>query len=88
MIYAVLLAFMVIAMWESYDAAKANTAQEASLLVPRYRQSMVMAPEKGGEMRHLLREYAEEVVKGWEHFRETGQGSAEARLTANKIVYV
>ena len=87
-LYAVLLAFMVIAMWEFYDAAKANTAQEASLLVPLYRQSMVMAPEKGEEMRHLLREYSESVVNGWERFRETGQGSARARMTVDKMVYV
>src|SRR5579863_9246746 len=65
-IYAVLLAFMVIAMWENYDNAKANTAEEASLLVPLYRQSEAMSPEKGAEMRHLIREYAEGVVSGWE----------------------
>jgi hypothetical protein len=87
-IYAVLLAFMVIAMWESYDAAKANVAQEASLLVPMYRQSQAMAPEKGAQMRHLIREYAEGVAKGWENFRHTGKGSANARYNANKIVAV
>ncbi|HXC54326.1 MAG TPA: hypothetical protein VNU97_03450 [Rhizomicrobium sp.] len=85
-IYAVLLAFIVIAMWESYDNAKANTAEEASLLVPLYRDSLDMAPEKGGEMRVLLRDYAEGVIAGWEHFRETGQGSPSARLAVDKIV--
>jgi multisubunit Na+/H+ antiporter MnhC subunit len=87
-IYAVLLAFMVIAMWESYDAAKANTAEEASLLVPMYRQSMAMSPEKGGEMRKLIREYAEGVVGGWERFRETAEGTAKARMTIDRIIYV
>jgi multisubunit Na+/H+ antiporter MnhC subunit len=87
-IYAVLLAFMVIAMWESYDAAKANTAEEASLLVPMYRQSMIMSPEKGREMRKLIREYAEGVVSGWERFRETAQGSENARLTVDRMIYV
>jgi hypothetical protein len=85
-IYAVLLAFIVIAMWESYDNAKANTAEEASLLVPLYRDSLNMAPEKGGEMRVLLRDYAEGVIAGWEHFRETGQGSPSARLAVDKIL--
>src|SRR5476649_629827 len=73
-IYAVLLAFIVIAMWESYDNAKANTAEEASLMVPLYRDSLSMAPEKGAEMRLLLHQYAEGVIGGWEHFRETAQG--------------
>lgn len=67
-IYAVLLGFMVVGEWESYDAAKANTAEEAALLVPLYRQTEVMAPEKGDEMRKSIRSYAQEIVIGWEGF--------------------
>jgi hypothetical protein len=67
--YAVLLAFMVVAEWESYDAAHANAAEEAALLVPLYRQSTVMAEEKGAQMREAIRAYAEDVVKGWEGFQ-------------------
>ncbi|WP_158817282.1 DUF4239 domain-containing protein [Methylocapsa sp. S129] len=67
-IYAVLLGFMVVGEWESYDSAKANTAEEAALLVPLYRQSKVMAPDKGDEMRKTIREYSEDVVKGWDGF--------------------
>src|ERR1700728_3503873 len=58
-IYAVLLGFMVVGEWESYDAAHANTAEEAALMVPLYRQTTVMAEEKGAELRHTIREYAE-----------------------------
>jgi hypothetical protein len=87
-IYAVLLGFLVIGMWESYDAAHANTAEEASLLVPMYRQSEVMAPEKGEEMRQLTRKYAEEVVSGWETFAATGRGNPEARKTVDEIIKV
>jgi len=85
-IYAVLLAFIVIAMWETYDNASANTAEEASLMVPLYRDSLSMAPEKGAEMRLLLREYAEGVINGWEHFRVTAQGSPAARLSVDKMM--
>ena len=67
-IYAVLLGFMVVGEWESYDSAKANTAEEAALLVPLYRQTNVMAPDKGEEMRKGIRQYAEDVVKGWDGF--------------------
>jgi ABC-type multidrug transport system fused ATPase/permease subunit len=85
-IYAVLLGFTVVAMWESYDGARANTAEEASLLVPLYRQSMNMAPEKGEKMRELIRTYAEEVTKGWDVFRVTGQGNPAARKTIDDML--
>jgi hypothetical protein len=85
-IYAVLLAFIVIAMWESFDNAKANTAEEASLLIPLYRDSLTMAPEKGAEMRVLLRDYAEGVINGWERFRVTAQNSPEARMGVDKMM--
>jgi hypothetical protein len=82
-IYAVLLGFMVVGEWESYDSAKANTSEEAALLVPLYRQSLVMAPDRGDEMRKGIRDYAEAVVKGWSGFvagarnREAGHSVQE-----------
>jgi hypothetical protein len=86
-IYAVLLGFMVVAVWESYDAAHANAAEEAAMLVPLYRQTVDMAPEKGEEMRKLIREYAEDVVKEeWESLRATGKASQKARKDVGDIV--
>src|SRR5579872_280501 len=64
-IYAVLLGFLVIAMLDTYETAHTTTAEEASLLVPLYRQSEVMSPEMGEQMRELLRKYTENVVSGW-----------------------
>jgi hypothetical protein len=87
-IYAVLLAFMVIAMWESYDNAAANTAEEASLLVPMYRQSMDFSPDKGVEMRKLIRDYGQGVIDQWERFRETAQGSTSARMNVDRMIYL
>ena len=86
-IYAVLLGFTVVAEWEFYDAAKSNTAEEAALLVPLYRQTKVMIDDKGGEMRHLIRSYAEHVVQGWDAFRDGARNTA-AGADANKIVKV
>ena len=87
-IYAVLLAFMVVAMWETFDTAKANVAEEASLMVPLYRQTFAMTPAQGDEMRQLIREYGEGVIKDWDTFRVTAMGSPQARFVANKIVAV
>lgn len=83
-IYAVLLGFMVIAEWESYHAAHINTGEEAAILVPLYRQTMAMPAEQGREMRHLLREYAEHVVQGWERF-QTGQRNVRAGHDLNEV---
>jgi len=86
-IYAVLLGFMVVGEWEAYDAAHANTAEEAALLVPLYRQTTVMAPEKGEEMRHAIREYAEDVVRGWEGFAH-GRRNKQAGKDVNEVFRV
>jgi len=86
-IYAVLLGFTVIAEWEFFDAAKSNTAEEAALLVPLYRQTRVMEEEKGGEIRHLIRSYAEHVVHGWDAFRH-GRRNTDAGRDSNEIIRV
>ena len=87
-IYAVLLGFLVVAMWDSYDTARNNTAEEASLLVPLYRQTMEMAPGQGAAMRGLIRRYATEVTTGWPTFQATGRNSPEARKTVDEILKV
>lgn len=87
-IYAVLLAFMIIAMWENYDNAAANTSEEASLLVPMYRQAMDLPAKEGTEMRELIRGYAEGVIHQWERFRTTAQGSTEARMNVDRMIHL
>jgi hypothetical protein len=86
-IYAVLLGFTVIAEWEAYEVAHANTAEEAALLVPLYRQTNVMAEEKGQELRHVIREYAEHVVQGWSGF-QAGQRNTTAGKDINDMLRV
>jgi len=85
--YAVLLAFMVVAEWESYDAAHANTAEEAALLVPLYRQTVVMAEENGDRMRKVIRSYAEDVIHGWEDF-QAGHRNTVAGRDVNDVFRV
>lgn len=85
--YAVLLAFLVVAEWEFHDAAYGNAAEEAALLVPLYRQSTVMAIEHGKEMRQAIRDYAEDVIKGWEPFSH-GQRNLKAGRDVNEITRV
>jgi hypothetical protein len=86
-IYAVLLGFMVVGEWEAYDAARANTGEEAAVLVPLYRQTTVMDAKGRDAMRKVLREYAEHVVEGWERFAN-GQRNRRAGHDANELLSV
>jgi hypothetical protein len=61
-IYAVLLAFIVIAVWEQFSAANDNAASEASTLTTMYRETQAMPLGERASLRRLLREYTESVV--------------------------
>lgn len=79
-IYAVFLAFIVVAVWEDYGAAHTNVADEASALTTMYRASTGMDQAPGGELRHLIREYTEAVVGDeWRIQAATGGASEKAR---------
>ncbi len=79
-IYAVMLGFLVVVVWEAYGDAKENLTSEAATLTTMYRMTYAMAPAERGAMREHLRAYAEAVVhKEWEIQAKTGGASTEAR---------
>jgi hypothetical protein len=79
-VYAVFLAFVVIAAWEAHDTAKANAAEEASLLATLYRGSIAMDHASGDRMRALVRQYTEAVVHDeWKIQARNGGTSEKAR---------
>ena len=85
-LFAVLLGFMVIAVWESYDAARVNVATEAISLVPLYRSSGNLPPEAGEKIRELIREYCHRVIEDeWPTQASTGQASSKARKQTGDI---
>lgn len=85
-LFAVLLGFMVVAVWESYDAAKATAATEAAALVPLYRATYALPKESGDVMRERAREYVEQVIKDeWPKQAATGAGSQMARRAAGSF---
>jgi hypothetical protein len=82
-IYAVFLAFLVVAVWESYDSAHANVAEEASTLATVYRASTAMDKASGDEMHKLVREYTEAVIQDeWSTQAASGGASPKARTAA------
>jgi hypothetical protein len=88
-IYAVLLGFMVVAVWETYSDAHDNAAEEAATLVPLYRQTSDMAPDKRDEMRSVLRNYADTIVHNeWHLMSMSGQASPQAQSLIGQIYNV
>ena len=86
-IYAVLLAFSVIAVWQSYGEAKDNVAEEASTLTTTlYRQTNGLPAMQQRELRALLREYTAAVVSDeWQIQAATGGASPLARKAIGDI---
>ena len=79
-LFAVLLGFMVVAVWESYDAAKTNVATEATSLVPLYRSVGNLPKESAEKLHELIREYIHEVVEDeWPMQATIGAASSKAR---------
>lgn len=60
-IYAVVLAFVVVSVWEQFDAAKSDASQEADLVGLLYANA-AFYPEHTQNIRKYLRNYAESVV--------------------------
>ncbi|MDI2127215.1 DUF4239 domain-containing protein [Yinghuangia seranimata] len=61
-LYAVLLAFVVIAVWENHDAARQSTFKEADELAGLYWVSRELPLPLGAELEHRTLEYAETVM--------------------------
>jgi hypothetical protein len=61
-IYAVLIGFLVIIVWEQYVSTKAVVADEASALTIMYRQTDGMPSGERQQMRQILRDYTNAVV--------------------------
>ncbi len=79
-IYAVLLAFSVIAVWQSYGAAKDNVAEEASTLTTLYRQTNGLPDGPQHMLRSDLRAYTAFVISDeWPIQAATGGASSSAR---------
>ena len=65
-IYAVLLALVVIAVWEEYGAASDTVEREANAAADIYWLADQLPEDRGTHVQELVRDYAEEVVhKEW-----------------------
>ncbi len=65
-IYAVLIAFVVSGVWQSFSSAEIAVSSEANALTDLVFIICQMPPERGGETRELARAYVESVVERWD----------------------
>jgi hypothetical protein len=88
-IYAVLLAFVVIVAWETFDRAEEVVGQEASTLRGIYRDSIGLPPETQADLQDLVRRYADEVITdSWPAMAEGRPGDPEAGDLFNEMAAV
>jgi hypothetical protein len=72
-IYAVLLALVVIAVWEEFDAANDTVEQEANAVAEIFWLAHRLPEPEGTHIQELARSYAEEVVDNEWPLMEQGQ---------------
>src|ERR687895_1532519 len=72
-IYAVLLALVVIAVWEEYGTAKETVEQEANAAADIFWLADRLPESRGTRIQELCRSYAEEVVDNEWPLMEQGQ---------------
>jgi hypothetical protein len=79
-LYAVLIGFMVIAVWENYGAAKETAAIEATSMIPLYRYADGMSAAHAANVRAEVRTYLEIVAnEEWPMLATNPSGSSKAR---------
>ena len=86
MVYAVLLGFLVVVVWEAYDNAHRNVAEEAAALLPLYRLTYGMEAAHGAEARKLIRAYTVSVIRDeWPRMSHNGLGTPAARQAITEL---
>lgn len=84
-VYAVLLAFVVIAVWEEYEAARETTVREADELAEIFFIAHQLPEPERSRLQELARSYARVVVEEEWPLMEEGQGSPRAWNTLDEI---
>jgi hypothetical protein len=72
-IYAVLIALVVIAVWEEYELARETVEQEANAAADIYWLADRLPEPRGSHVQELVRSYAQEVVEHEWPLMEQGQ---------------
>ena len=83
-IYAVLLAFTVILVWQDFTAAGAKAQKEASVLGSIYRDAVALRQPASDQFRQLLREYGQQIVLDeWPAMARGGESASTQKAQEN-----
>ncbi|MDP2922238.1 MAG: DUF4239 domain-containing protein [Candidatus Omnitrophota bacterium] len=85
MAYTVLIAFVVVTVWQSFDKATFNTEREANCLVDLYRDSESFSEPSRKQIRNLLNEYAQVVTGDEWQLLSQGKPSPKVQEVINKL---
>jgi hypothetical protein len=84
-VYAVLLAFVVVVTWQQFEDARAATDREAAHVGGLYRLSLAF-PRGGPQIRIALRDYTESVVaQEWPEIAKHHRESRETDQALNRV---
>lgn len=78
-VYGVLLAFLVLVVWQAYEDAKVNVEQEANTLVNVYRLAQELDQPASQQLETAIVNYAQAVVSDEWDKMQAGQESISAR---------
>ena len=84
-VYAVLLAFVVVVVWQSFDKANANVQMEASYIADLYGDAEAFSPDFKQKVCNLLREYRKAVVDYEWKTMARGEMSPEVEKLVKRI---
>jgi len=84
-IYAVLLAFVLVIVWQDFDRAQNNTIMEANYFVDIYRDAGGLPEPFRSQFREANENYLEAVVKYEWPLMQSGEMSSEAQTLAEKV---
>ncbi|MFA5115532.1 MAG: DUF4239 domain-containing protein [Candidatus Omnitrophota bacterium] len=79
-IYAVLLAFVFVVVWEDFERADMNVEKEANCLLDIYRDAEAFPPDLKEKVRSLAKEYAS--VASTDEWESIAMGKTSPNLTA------
>jgi hypothetical protein len=84
-IYAVLLAFMVIVTWQSFDNSQKDVAKEANNIANLYRDSFVFSESFKKEIKIALKNYVNEIINDEWVLMGKGERSQKVQEAQEKL---
>ncbi|MCX5681783.1 MAG: DUF4239 domain-containing protein [Candidatus Omnitrophica bacterium] len=84
-VYSILLAFVVVTVWQDFDKANMNVEAEANYLADLYRDAEAFAPDFQAKVGVLLRQYRSEVVNDEWKTMAKGEMSPKVEKLMRKV---